>query len=252
MPTIPPGTLFSTAGRVIGYLGPQLGKSEWDLLRDSLVKALELQLASETETTQLRKSQSKVVQVTVRCGRNLWRRLGEPDGTREVRHENKERRARSGPVHDVADVLITRLRQAVSSPAAEKPGPPERWSASLQGYLRDSALAGLRGEDDAGANAWRHVVCGGPEPAEVGDDSRLGQWVGAVAEELTFSWSRDERLEGFIDRIDFDTKYRLQQDLVHANEAIAKAVRNLTTLGVPLLLLGGGGVTLLILFVDKG
>lgn len=233
----------AAAGRFVAYLGGELQASDWERLRGSFVRAVELPLAADSEVGSLRKRRGRLAREVTRGAKNFGRRVFTREGTRETRAEKAARKRRREPVERVVDDLIGYLESAVAAGDEPKPGPPERWSAVARAYFEETARAGLEDEDGARRDAWQVVV---------GGSDQVASWASTVAGNLKLDWILDESLEGFVDQLNADDEFLLTHALVTAGRDVADGVRLLLFVGLPALLLGGGGVALLVLFIDKG
>ncbi|HXQ88793.1 MAG TPA: hypothetical protein VN733_04070 [Solirubrobacterales bacterium] len=133
---------------------------------------------------------------------------------------------------------------------------PKTWPAALVYFLQNAALegtaepAGGMGDKQAEArrSAWRRVMV----TSEAVDEEEAKKWATRVAHRVRAYWREKPALHPLIAQLEFDSRQGLVEVIALSSRDVARSLQLLVVLTLPAILLGGGGMTLLVLYIDKG
>lgn len=183
----------------------------------------------------------------------------------------KEKSSRRGSYKEYAQIVAQQLtdawRAAPIRVTADEPGQPEpedfrlkeHWTRKLLYLLFEAATDAVSGnledsdlseEDKARlVRAWRYVVTGDPEHTP--SDLEISQWSEAIALSVVPIW-RKAGLGEMLKQLNFDSHHGLMTVLAASSQDIAVSLKRFACWAIPTLLIGGGAVALLVLYIDKG
>jgi hypothetical protein len=118
------------------------------------------------------------------------------------------------------------------------------WISFLQTCLRRTANLHLRDRE------WRYAI-GRDVNAELTQPA-IDTWVRAMTRELVTHWNRDRRLALVVAQLNVESGLGLQKALVAVGREMSQRLLWIAMTVVAMTLLGGGGIALLVLLVDKG
>jgi hypothetical protein len=256
-PLIP--LIVGAAKPLAAYLGAQLEDDEREAIERAFAKAVAAECGL-AEAERNPRPTNKVSRARRWLGEKITARPTEL-GEREAKRSKKERKQRDRSAVVVAQVLGAGW-QAASPPGPASDGqPPRQWEPALRNYVEVVACKAIEGVDDTKCLAWSHAVTGEYEIARPDGtkgrttanlEEACADWAARIVARVKLRWFFDNRFAVMLRQMNFEDGYALAEKLVGANREIANRLWRLVTVGIPLLLLGGGAVALLVLFVDKG
>jgi hypothetical protein len=233
-------------------IGGKLRKNESDLIRASFLESIaeirreqrRLDSGTDDQGSFLRRNQDKIASTlpTVGSGQGPDEALL-IDG---LKHSAEMRR--------VAKQLTRSLQEAwVDLPnpdsSGEKEAEPIAWGQALLKFLGEAAAQGIDGNSVRERRDWLWVVCGVRGP-EVASSENVEVWATLMTGKVTTKWR--ERLPALVAHFRHEGEFEAMRNLVESSREIAQNTFLLLTVGIPTVLLGGGAITLLILYIDKG
>jgi hypothetical protein len=243
----------STVGApVIGLVMRQLEDGEREQIRKSFAQALAWSLANEEE----RAATSKGGSHRVRRGlgselRRLGKRgMGVRSKTREHRRAEaaRDNRAR-GAIVLGAEVLTRAWTQGFAQFRTGRTEEAADWIVMLRACIEKTARSGALATSGNRAE-WRYLIKGKWDQAPTNPE--ILEWSGLVATEVVSLWRERPKLAGVIAQLNAESGLGVQQALLLASREVSRSVRWIALSVTSLAILGGGGVTLLVLFLDKG
>jgi hypothetical protein len=121
------------------------------------------------------------------------------------------------------------------------------WISTLEECVRQTALK--RAAEGHGSPAWKLVTC----PGEHGSQTpTLKRWAAEITRQVVGYWSKDKRLSVLVAQLNAESGLGLQQAVATSSRQISKSLRRIAAAVTAMTLLGGGGIALLVLFLDKG
>jgi hypothetical protein len=241
---------------LVSLLGRQLSGDEERMVRRSF------QIAIRDEREQQLLHQTRRLKRT----RKRLRRVKEqvtPSG-RSDRRDEKELAQWLAQTWAAASVEDALGLNTDPSPAAEGARPseklPQTWSAALIYFLKSAALEGVADEppsaaDDEQAEAWhkRRGAWGRVLlRSSAIDDALAEDWAGKIANRVVRYWRGKPALHALIAQLNYDSRQGLVQAIALSGQDVARSLRRLVAATMPTILIGGGGMALIVLYVDKG
>jgi hypothetical protein len=153
----------------------------------------------------------------------------------------------------VAKQLTNSLQEALvdmPNPDSSKPKEDEMiaWTEELLKFLEEAASQGIDGENDRERRDWLWVVCGTRKKKAASEDVKT--WATLASRKVAAKWR--EHLPALVTHFHQEGEHEAMRNLVESSREIAQNTLRLLTIGIPTLLLGGGAITLLVLYIDKG
>ena len=133
-------------------------------------------------------------------------------------------------------------------PARQPADDPRPWPEALLGFLREAAGQGVVGNGRRERRDWSWVLCGvgGKEPST----EDIGRWADQMRHKVAAKWR--EKLPWLVAHFHHGAERESMRTLIESSRVIAQNTLRWLTVGIPAVLLGGGAVALLVLFIDKG
>jgi hypothetical protein len=252
-------------------LGRKLEGDEQKLVGRSFFKAIkkageERQLQT-SEEGRLKRAGKKVKASIKNASRSL-----DPK-RRDERREERDLASWIARTWAAADIESTAAKvdrekapKSASDPGRDAP-PPRGWSPAMVYFLTQAAYEGAGNYPGAASadrdptaskqkeDAWQkrqqawHRILGVEDPV---DEAAAKAWATQVASLVQKAWRANPRLHGLIAQLNFDSQQGLVQAIALSGQDIARSLKRMAAVTLPLGLLGGGGIALLVLFVDKG
>lgn len=238
------------AGPLLSLLDGRLKPTEQEVIYDSFVEAI-AEIRREDHD-----ADEKPPRPPGRLGR-YWEKIRSPKrfpaGGRNGPDisgikKRKERRENAVDGRRVAAQLTGALITASSKPANQAQPTQVAWTEALEQFLQAAAAEGIKGSRENERRAWWYVVSGNPD--EEPNDNAVGEWAARVSAKVAAAWRR--KLASLIIQLHHEDDYELTRALVESSRDIARNLRYLVTIAVPVALLGGGAIVLLVLYFDKG
>jgi hypothetical protein len=235
----------------MSYLGRKLADREPEHVRKAFLEALtELTLTPKARVAQARRGPRRVVRGAAAGARRTRKAVVSvvSKGKREERRfEKQERTFKHHATAHVAEELTSGWIEA--SPAiGSGSGEASNWRVALRAYIRTSAVSGLKGEHEA---RWRYVVTATID-GDLPRAKAIDQWSGRLTDLVIQRWLQNEELRPLVADLNYQSGYQLDHALVVASQEISHTLRRMATRLVPLTVVSGGGVLLVVLFLDKG
>lgn len=238
------------AQRLATTIGGKLRKNEKELVEASFKEAIfqvrreqrRVAQGEEADAGLLKRNLEKVVDLPPVGGAEGPDEAGVTDG---LKHLFSAKR--------IAKQLTTSLYAAFvdppSSDLTDRPNDDSNpWHEALVGFLREAAQDGAGGKGKKERGDWSWVLCGVGDKEPSVDDFR--RWADEMAGKVAAKWR--EKIPWLVSHIRHGAEHEAMRTLVETSREIARNTLLWFWVGIPVLLLGGGGVALLVLFIDKG
>jgi hypothetical protein len=175
---------------------------------------------------------SKAVRRFIQGGRKAERPIEWGEG---------DRAAMKVVAEQLTDAWFERSADAVSPTS-------ETWTSALESCLKDAATSeSTDGSRDC--RAWRYVITRSDAEPTL---TEIDDWAAAVSSEVIRRWGNDRHLKNVVAQLNAESGLGLQQALVASSQGITRSLWQIALAIASLSVVGGGGIALLVLFVDKG
>jgi hypothetical protein len=253
MPAINPGTGIQAGntlgGYLVGFAMRQLESGDRERINKSFLTAVEWAcLSAEGQRKAAKGGMRKPARATKKQAKRFWQRgkeAGRKAGNWVMRKQPAEIPAgESAGIKMVADELTEAWVREAARPVLRS----GNWISALEACVRRAAWEHSR-ETQANHLAWRRAITGGEQAP---DEARIREWAGEISSQVVTYWGRDKRLGAIVAQFNAESGLGLQQALVVSSRGISRSLWWIATAVTAMTLVGGGGIALLVLFLDRG
>lgn len=243
------------AGKALGLVLKALGPRERQRLRKSFRQAAEAcrlgeeeRARQETRRGRARNRFTKAAGATARAPGQIIKRVSKPFRTEPQKDQVAPIAEGNGAKEAFKTVSSLLTKAWADGSLAESRWLDEQaqgtWIWFLEECLRGTA------KQHRMERVWRYVVGGDSEKSL--DDSVISRWAQEMAREIMGRWTRDPQLRIVAAQLNLESGLGLQGALVAVSREISARLLWIALSVAAMTLLGGGGIALLVLLIDKG
>ena len=236
------------AGAALRFFSRTLGPGEPERIRLIFAAALRSERLSAAQRIDASKGGGrKVMRMLGGAGRKArdetWGRRNK--GQRKQKKEVLEERKR---IHRAIQQGATTLTErCFEREPTNEDGNLEDWVAILERRIGRTAEERLGGDEGA---AWRYLVTGSWNGTPT--QTEIASWAVGIADAVVKGWRDDPGLVNVVTQRTVESELELDRALVDATNRISDEFRWFALTTATLLVLGGGGTALLVLYIDHG
>jgi hypothetical protein len=245
---------LAAGGPSIRFVRETLEPGAREQIQRSFAQALEWGRASEAERiasskSRARRTARKAGSGLGRAGKKVWSRR-RPSAWQQHNAEVADvKKVRSAIARGAAELTRAWTEGSVE-PASGRNGESEAWTAVLRRCVESTARKGINASDRDSAESWRYLVTGDWDQNPT--TPAIREWAKKIVKQVVMAWKSRPKLASVVAQLNAENGLGLQEALALSSKRIARSLWWIALSTATLAVVGGGGIALLVLFIDKG